>query len=418
MALKNFLELEKKTTSGVYLDNLTGIRGLAVLWVLILHTWSISGGSSINFDIPFSNQEIGITRLIRMGEWGVDIFFVLSGFLLASPFLKNGSPENFWTGTLQFYRRRALRLLPAFYFTLLALIYILMFGLGKIPGPIEMLQHALLVNNLFGTPSLRGAFWSLPVEAHFYVVLPFLILAAARCKSLHAIFIPLVVLTIAFRFAILNTSFFEPKGAFLFSFLGRVDQFSIGVLCAHMFINHPASERKGTFMLIAGIIGMIIFIAMVGRRGNMFEKRDYFYYFFQTVVALLAAVLIYGAASPSKIARRLFGNRFMIFAGTISYSVYLLHTIFLDLFISTNLHHGLTQDNRFMATILYTWPPIFIFSFFSYLFVERPFLKVRHEPSSQPTSFIAKYPIYFLTLCAAALAVLTTTAQLIYKINH
>jgi peptidoglycan/LPS O-acetylase OafA/YrhL len=418
MSLKQFLELEKKTTSGLYLDNLTGIRGLAVLWVLLLHTWSISGGNSINLTIPFTSIEVGITRNIRMGEWGVDIFFVLSGFLLSMPFLKNMEGTPFWERTLMFYKRRALRLLPAFYFTLLVLLYMLMFGLGKIPTPTEMAQHVLLGNIFFGTPALRGAFWSLPVEAHFYVVLPFLLVIAFRCKSFRAFFISLVLLTIAFRVAILNTSLFQPKGAYLFSFLGRIDQFSIGVLCAHLFLNKPASARQGNIITLLSILGFIVFIAVIGHRGNMFEKRDPFYYFFQTVVALLAAALIYGAASPSKIASSLFGNRFMILIGTISYSMYLWHTIILDIFAMSNLPHGLTVENRLTATILYTWPPILFISFFSYISVERPFLKIRHDYHNQPTSLISRYPIYFLCFSAAVLVALTMACQQIYKINH
>ncbi|QPR35716.1 acyltransferase [Delftia acidovorans] len=418
MSLKRFLELEKKTTSGLYLDNLTGIRGLAVLWVLLLHTWSVSGGSSINLTIPFTDIEVGITRNIRMGEWGVDIFFVLSGFLLSMPFLKSVEGAPFWERTLMFYKRRALRLLPAFYFTLLVLLYMLMFGFGKIPSPTEMVQHVLLGNIFFGTPALRGAFWSLPVEAHFYVVLPFFLVIAFRCKSFIAFFIYLVFLTIAFRVAILNTTLFEPKGAYLFSFLGRVDQFSIGILCAHLFLNKPLSARRGNIITILSIIGFIVFIGVIGHRGNMFEKRDPFYYFFQSVVALLAAALIYGAASPSEIARRLFGNRLMIFIGTISYSMYLWHTIILDIFAMSNLAHGLTEENKLISTILYTWPPILLISFFSYISVERPFLKIRHDYQNQPESFISKYPIYFLCISAAMLVALTMMCQQIYKINH
>jgi peptidoglycan/LPS O-acetylase OafA/YrhL len=122
MTFKNFLELEKKTSSGLYLENLTGIRALAVLWVLILHTWAITGGGNVSFNIPFTNHEIGVARVIRMGEWGVDIFFVLSGFLLTTPFLRARKSTPFIEGTLDFYRRRAFRLIPAYYFTKLVLI--------------------------------------------------------------------------------------------------------------------------------------------------------------------------------------------------------------------------------------------------------------------------------------------------------
>lgn len=418
MTFKNFLELEKKTSSGLYLDNLTGIRALAVLWVLILHTWAITGSGSVDFNIPFTTYEIGVARVIRMGEWGVDIFFVLSGFLLTTPFLRARKNVSFIEGTLDFYRRRALRLLPAYYFAILALIYFLLYGLGKLPTPAEMLQHVLLANTWFETPPLRGAFWSLPVEALFYVFLPFLIFAASRCKSFHTVFIFLIFLTIALRFIVINTPTIQSKGIFLFSFFGRMDQFSLGAIAAYFCIKHPASPGKGSIILMVSIIGMLIFISFIGRRGNLFENRDYFYYFFQTIVGIISAAMIYGAASHSKIARILFGNRVMIFIGTISYSIYLWHTIILDIFVMTNLPHGLTPDNKLVATILYTWPPILIASFLSYLFIERPFLKVRHEPENNSASFISRRPIVFLSLSAIALVALTYASQAIYQINH
>lgn len=418
MAFKNFLELEKKTSSGHYLDNLTGIRALAVIWVLVFHTWAVSGGGKIVFSIPFSDHIIGMTRIVRMGEWGVDIFFVLSGFLLTIPLLKIRNGGIFWITTLQFYRRRALRIIPAYYFTLLALIFLLLFGLGQLPTPAQMLQHTLFINQWLGTPPLRGAFWSLPAEVFFYLVLPFCIYLGLRKGHFYQTFLIAAALTILFRFIIINTTTIEAKGIYLFSFIGRMDQFSFGAICAYLSIHRPISARKGNLLLLIGLIGIILFASFISRRGNMFENRDYYYYFFQTIVGFFAALIIYGTTSRSIIAHRIFGNKFMIFIGTISYSIYLWHTIILDIYTMTNLPQGLTSDNKLIATILYTWPPILIISFFSYLFIERPFLKVRHEVQYQPTSLIAKHPIYFLGASALALVALTALAQATYHINH
>lgn len=52
--------------------------------------------------------------------------------------------------------------------------------------------------------------------------------------------------------------------------------------------------------MLAGLIGFVAFAAFIGKRGNLLESRDYFYYFFQTIVGLLAGLVIYGAASGSK----------------------------------------------------------------------------------------------------------------------
>ncbi|WP_279214355.1 acyltransferase family protein [Delftia acidovorans] len=418
MSFQNFVELEKKTSSGIYLDNLTGIRALAVLWVLIFHTWEASGGGSLSFSIPIVNINIGLTRLVKMGSWGVDIFFVLSGFLLTIPLLRQKDDQNFGNSLLEFYKRRALRIFPAYYFTLLILIYLLLFGLGNLPKTGEMLLHTLLINPWFDVAPLRGAFWSLPVEALFYVFLPFLILFSKKTKAFYKIFISIVILAILFRYAIFNISTIEDKGKYLFSFFGRMDQFAIGAICAYLSLQKRTTPRKGMWILIAGIIGMITFIAIIDRRGSMFEKRDYFYYFYQSIVAFISALIIFGATTQSKLARGLFGNRAMIFIGTISYSIYLWHTIFLDIFYTGNVSHGIPLDSRLSAAILYTWPPILLASLGTYLFIERPFLGIRHHSKEKPNSFLSKNPVAFLILCATAIIILTAASREIFQINH
>lgn len=408
MSLRSFIALETKTTSGLYLDNLTGIRALAVIWVLLYHTWGVSQGPSVGIQIPFLSQEIGLTRMFKMGEWGVDIFFVLSGFLLSLPFFRqHNSTRPFWESTKDFYRRRALRLLPAFYFAIFIILCMLFLGFGKLPKAKEILQQVTLVIPWFQNPPLRGVLWSLPVEATFYIFLPFLILLATRVRSITAVFLTLVVLTILFRLFIINTPLIQNKGMFLFSFFGRMDQFSLGVLAAYFCIKRPPSARHGTWLMIATLVGTMLFINFIGKRGDMYESRDSIYFFYQTVVGLLAALLIYSAASPSQVAKFIFGNRIMIFTGTISYSIYLWHTVILDLFCTLPIYQQMQAGNRLYLTSLATFPIIFLISFFSYLFVERPFLGIRHNVPSQNQSFVARNPVWFLALMALALVLFT-----------
>lgn len=418
MTYQRFLAPEKNTTSGVYIDNLTGVRALAVLWVLVFHTWGIAGGGPVTLAIPFMDRQIGLAGIVRMGGWGVDIFFVLSGFLLTTPLIKAGAARLDWAGILHFYRRRALRILPAYHLVLLALIYILLFGLGPLPTAAEMVQDALLVNMWLGTPPLRGVFWSLPVEATFYLLLPFLLLIAFRTKSFVAVFTTLVILVIVFRFVIVDTGAIRIKWVYMLSFFaGRIDQFAIGALCAYLCLHRPLSARQGGFSLLAGLLCMAAFAWFIDKRGNLLDSGSPWYYFFQTIVALLAAAILYGAASASRIARALFGNRFMVFVGTISYSIYLWHTVVLDIYAITDIAGATPPADKLLAVTLYTWPPILLVSFFSYLFVERPFLKVRHAAGNPEGWFIQKYPIYFLGATAVGLGLLTALANLTHRIT-
>ena len=171
--MNTFLSAEKETSSGVYIKNLTGVRGLAVLWVIAVHTWSLNGGGNIKVPTPFGTS-IGLTSLVRMGEWGVDIFFVLSGFLLTIPFLHKKEDENFLQTTLNFYSRRAMRLLPAYYLVLFFMLYLSLYGFGATPSTSYMASHVFFINYWWDLPSIRGVFWTLPAEVGFYISLPFL----------------------------------------------------------------------------------------------------------------------------------------------------------------------------------------------------------------------------------------------------
>ena len=364
-------------------------------------------GGSIGFQIPLTEIKIGLTRLIRMGEWGVDIFFVLSGVLLTTPLIRKGLQPFLKEDAIKFYIRRALRILPAFYFTLLLLIYLLQFGLGKTPSAAEMLQHAFFVNTWFGTNHLRGAFWSLPVEVAFYAFLPIFLNFAYRLQSFFTIFITLIISTILLRYIFVNHDVGD-KGFLLFSFLGRMDQFALGAICAHFLINKPPSPRSGTIYLTLGLLGLIAYASFIGKREDMFSNKDAWYYFFQTIVGTLAAITIYGAASASKLGKLLFGNKAMVFIGTVSFSLYLWHTIILDFFSLSQVSK--IPGANLASTLLYTWPFIFIASFLSYLFVERPFLHIRHDQSHMQASLLQRHPVRCLIGFAFLLALLSELA--------
>lgn len=410
MSIKTFIDLEKNTSSGFYLDNLTGIRALAVLWVLIFHTWAFTG-DSLTIKLPWTDHEIGLTRLVRQGAWGVDIFFVLSGFLLTMPWIKNGIKAPTWQDSLTFYKRRLLRILPAFYFTLLGLIYILQYGLGPLPTPAQMLQHTLFINAWLDTLPLRGAFWSLPVEAHFYIFLPLFLLCAARVRSFVGFMTIVLSIAIFIRFLAFYSPLIEDKGKYIFSFFGFMDQFAIGSLFAYAFTKKPLTSKQGNILVILSIIFMIAFASFIGKRGDMFQNHDPIYPFHQTIIGLISGLLIYGAASKSKVAKLLFGNFLMIFIGIISYSMYLWHTVILDIFIKTNILHTHPPHERLTTIIAYTWPPIFTISILSYLLIERYFLKIRHDPTPGARSLPQRKPMYFFALSIITLMALTFLAR-------
>lgn len=155
---------------------LDGIRALACLMVITYHVSLIT-----TKDRPLWNPThypVILSALIFACDMGVTLFFILSGFLLFLPYAKALLFDAPWPSMRQFYIRRALRILPAYYVTLLLMI--LLYDPEYLRP--DHLTNTLLFLTLFMDSStttfkaINGPFWSLAVEWQFYLLLPFLAL--------------------------------------------------------------------------------------------------------------------------------------------------------------------------------------------------------------------------------------------------
>ena len=143
-----------------------GIRAIAVLWVIIFHAWLFqyndftSVGDRI-FENPF-------LIWISKGDLGVDLFFVISGFLIGSILFKEFKKKN-RLNFKKFYVRRVLRLLPVYVFAMIIGLYFIEGDSWK-----SAWSNLLYINN-YVRGSYMGWTWSLAIEEQFYIVIPFLI---------------------------------------------------------------------------------------------------------------------------------------------------------------------------------------------------------------------------------------------------
>ncbi|HSM96532.1 MAG TPA: acyltransferase, partial [Rhizomicrobium sp.] len=163
------------------MKHLDTLRAFALLLVMVEHF----GGSALNEHIP-----------IGAGSVGVGCFFTLSGFLISGILLESfdahvESKRAVW---LDFYVRRLLRLMPAFYAVILALVLL---GIEPIAG--SWPWHVAYLTNVWialGHPD--NVFWSLSVEEQFYLFWPFVIAFTPRRYLLHAIAV-LIVFSLLFK---------------------------------------------------------------------------------------------------------------------------------------------------------------------------------------------------------------------------
>lgn len=339
-----------------YLVALDGIRGIAILSVLLFH-----------YRVPY----------ILGGFYGVDIFFVLSGFLITSILLK----ELAASGTLSFknfYIRRILRLFPAL--CLMLLLYgILAFFFAKNPSRhyVDMAIVFFYLSNWTRAfdlkhPAEMGHTWSLSIEEQFYLVWPTIMYHAYKRLAIKGLFA--VVLALA-ALATLNRIVLVPFVTYDRLYNGfdtRVDTILYGCLLGILFFWKkdtwcPAVVKKIVPYVGWGGITLNLFI------GHVYAQQTYWYGMF--MVAISSCCLIFAAvmAVESK-TKQVLSTPLLVWFGKRSYGLYLWHyTINSILKID---QHGLS---RTVLSLLMT----FLLTEFSYRFVERPCMSFKGRFASK-----------------------------------
>ena len=244
---------------------LDSVRGLAALWVFAYHVWQFGGSPCLMLSI--AGLSFDLFAPVHHGPAGVDVFMVLSGFCLFWPLTKHQAVFD-WK---EYAIRRVRRILPAYYgaiayaiLTPILLVFIVrLAGWPANPQPIPSLRqivtHLFLVHTLFRDTwdGITGAFWSMGLEAQFYITFPFLIWAWNRI-GVRAIGYAALI-SLAFRTAVGLVPCQEGSvNAFLLSitFLGRWMQFAAGMAAAlwvRHFLNTRVAISFGHWTLLAAI---------------------------------------------------------------------------------------------------------------------------------------------------------------------
>lgn len=230
---------------------LDGLRGLAILLVLVYHF----GGRLV----PGTPLEHAYRRLIALGWSGVDLFFVLSGFLITGILVDARGSSRYFRA---FYARRALRILPLYYVFVFGYIYLVLPGLvDDTTAMADLTGHrnwfVLLGSNILvslhdtpaATPFYTGALWSLAVEEQFYLWWPILV-ALCPADRLARICLWTAFLAVVFRFLVYAAGF-HWGAAYLMP--ARMDALALGGWVAVQVRSNPALLARATLpMLLAG----------------------------------------------------------------------------------------------------------------------------------------------------------------------
>ncbi|MEZ5902034.1 MAG: acyltransferase family protein [Alphaproteobacteria bacterium] len=290
-----------------YRTDIDGLRALAVLPVVLFHA---------GFDV-FSG-----------GFVGVDIFFVISGFLITSIIINDLNQERF--SIREFYERRIRRILPALY--TVCFVTLIAGCLVFLPAELESLGRGLGTTLLFVSNILfwseTGYFdasadlkpllhtWSLAVEEQFYVFFPLLLILIA--KFLKKKYVPVLLICAFGSFAIsVWGAEYKPSATFYWA-PTRAWELLLGAFLALGFI--PLPSRRW-LLEVLGILGL----CLIGYAVFAFDYDTAFPGLNALFPCLGASLLIYANQSRQTVSKKFLGLKPLVFIGLCSYSFYLWH---------------------------------------------------------------------------------------------
>lgn len=358
------------------------LRGIAILMVLIEHGLTNSFWVYQSYNSP---AMISLWKYERLGFLGVELFFVLSGFLITGILLDNRSAPDFFRN---FYTRRALRILPA---------YLLMLAVLRITHNITWRYLAVCLlyfcnmSKMFGANAEYGALWSLSVEEQFYLVWPFIVRKVPRHK-LFNLCIALVVLTPALRFVLLCGPMFLHDTTFKTWDVG--DFFAAGALVALAARSprlRPIMPKAVAPLLLSG--GLLCSFQYFQSPNSPLSEKIFHAIYLEPWLLLFSGFLLLAFLRPS-ISLGFF-SRPLVFLANISYGLYLCHPFIFDSLgrhwpIRANIHIGLFPQ-LLLRFFVETAVAICIATLSRYTFEEFFLrLKPKHSRIGQPANASGK----------------------------
>ena len=370
--------------------SLDGMRGIAVLWVVMFH-YAALGDASRDAWIQAIGAIPLLDAVVRNGYLGVDLFFLISGFLLVLPWFVHAAAGQEPPSAREFYARRVRRIVPAYYVQL-ALLFLLFIPLLRGWDYWKRDLNVILWNAVAhagflqltspltsGTLAVNGALWTLAIEAQYYLLLPLIapLLARAPVRVTFAAF------AIAIAWQALARHGFDAWiaqqmrwGAHwrwteetvrhlqltqLPSYLGH---FALGSCLGLAWLQwRDRASRLGPWLALASVSAFALLLYAVGTREAIAGEQTWL------VTTLALGTLLLAAALGGPVARMVLDHGPLAFVGRVSYSAYLYH---LPLLLLWNAYwpgpSSIASLPLYLAAVL-------IVAWLSWRFVEQRFLR-------------------------------------------
>ena len=333
-----------------------GLRGVAVAWVIVFHYFVLRDGKFDDAFIAFLKSWAPLEAFARNGYLGVDLFFLITGFLLTLPWFRHADAGLAAPDWRSFYARRARRILPAYYVQLVILFFVVLplvypriwiqstpFVVGNLGAHFTFLHYTSPLTS--SSMTVNGALWTLAIEMQYYLLLPLVAPLFVRWpwRSL----VGAAVIAGGWRWLAWNdlqilTDFYLRRGAKAGVTEKEVRHlietqlpawalhFALGILAGRAWMLRRKREVSGAarWIPVGVAIGALLALHHVLRNGTSFLGQMGWIAFPVLIAVGMGAIVSW----PSMWLSRALSVRPLAALGRVSYSAYLYHLPVLLLF--------------------------------------------------------------------------------------
>lgn len=367
------------TSSGKFISEIDGLRFIAIGTVVLFHLVVNLGIKSPQaYALPAEGNIL--TGIALQGFHGVELFFIISGFILAFPFASHYLKQKEPVRLKQYFLRRLTRLEPPYLICMISLFVLLVLFNHKdanVLFPHLVASFFYLHNIVYGSENIiNNVAWSLEIEVQFYMLVPILslVFAVRDTFSRRATIVGVCALVILGRLL-----FIQDESRLHLTILAYLHFFLIGFLLADVFLvnwnENPAKGLRWDFVSLAGWVALFLVWNIPGNSQSLPWMSNQ--PVLSTIFFPLSAFFLYMAAFRGRYTNLILTNVWVTTIGGMCYTVYLFHNKLIGVLIS--LSKELVPFTSYTLNVLVqgalVLPPMLALCAVYFVLIEKPCMR-------------------------------------------
>lgn len=318
-----------------HIDSLDGIRALSIILVSWFHLWELSWLTPyVKIDNKILNSfglyELNFHTLVRFGFTGVDFLILLSAVVNFLPYAKAIVYNRELPDTKEYYKKRAIRIIPSYYFCLIVMLIISLTTHNySSPGFLtkDFITHltftGIFFKDVYLSSTLNGVLWTLQLEVLYYILIPFIAKAFKKSPAITS-GIMLSVTLLTSKYMATNLEDAMPYNNFFITFIGF---YACGLLITIIYYTIEKNLPENRYIHIGAIFCLIFSYFTYEGILQTFYDKDRFHTQLSTrfILMLCISFIILSCMLLPNILQKILGNKFFKFISLISYNLFIWH---------------------------------------------------------------------------------------------